>query len=110
MRCDTCRYWQMAETDWQAERVRFRRCEAVKEQWHITSAATAQISYPRRPYDEPAGSQIPPSRQAALDAYEAVKDDALREARAYVIDGSQYMAELWTGPDFFCAKFEEQPK
>lgn len=52
MRCDACRYWQMAETDWQAERVRFRRCEAVKEQWHITSAATAQISYPHRPFDD----------------------------------------------------------
>jgi len=62
---------------------------AVRERWRITDEATANMAY-----DDADASQFQTRRK-----------DALRAARAYVQDGSEYRAELFTAPDFFCALF-----
>lgn len=92
MRCDGCKHWkqQSDNEDWEAHGVGFGECLAVRERWRITDDAVKDMQYE---YDE--ASQFQTKRR-----------EALRTARAYVQDGSEYRAELFTGPDFFCALFE----
>lgn len=104
MRCADCRHWTVAERDWEAERAGFRLCKAVREQWKITG--NEGIPYPHRPPEEPWNAPTPPEREAAIEAYLERDAEAIRHERAYVVDGSEYRAELWTGPDFGCVKFE----
>lgn len=104
-RCDRCRHWVDDEDDWQAGRIGFKRCMAVRPRWKIETDANEGREYPCRPKSEPFLSPIPAERQARIDAWQAREDQAIAQERSYVIDGSEYRAELWTGPDFFCAKF-----
>lgn len=83
MRCDQCRHWQGDEHEWEAERAGFRKCEAVRPRWIIMDEAGEK-------------------RVADVDQ----RVEALKASCAYVQDGSEYRADLFTGPDFFCALFE----
>lgn len=89
--CSTCRFWSENEHDWTANSVGFRTCKAVRERWDIQDEASRGLEW------DGEGS-----------AYEKARADALRAARAYVQDGSEYRADLVTGPDFFCALHEIQ--
>lgn len=96
MRCDQCRHW-LIETrpnygDWEAAEVGFGECKAVRERWIIQDDAGCGLD---RFSDEP----------NAEDRWIEARRTALRAARAYVQDGSEYRAELYTAPDFFCALF-----
>ncbi len=94
MRCDQCKHWKPEpdEFEWEAKEAGFRQCAAVRERWVIQDEA-ADLRKEHR------------SEEAYLEARKA----ALKAALAYVQDGSEYRAELFTTPDFFCALFEELP-
>lgn len=87
MRCDGCRHWTEEPEEWEAKAVGFRECRAVRERWRIQDDASSGIEW--------AGEED--------GAYMQARRDALKAARAYVQDGSEYMAQLYTAPDFFCA-------
>jgi hypothetical protein len=95
MRCDRCKHWDTkdAEVGWEAETVGFRECQAVRERWRIQDEANGDKHYPG-------------DDEEAEKAWATRRIEALRNSRAYVQDGSEYRAELVTGPDFFCALFE----
>jgi hypothetical protein len=80
MRCDQCQHWAPPE-EWEAKAAGFRRCLGVRERWKIEESVSSEK------YDH--------DREVA----------ALRAARAYVEDGSEYMAQMMTAPDFFCALY-----
>ena len=63
----------------------FGWCQAVRERWKICD-------------DEG-------NRSARTEAWRSAAQNALKNSRAYVEDGSEYHAALITGPDFFCALF-----
>lgn len=90
MRCDKCKHWPEKADDWEAEQAGMRECQAVRPRWDIADEASANLSK---------------NTDADEERYMAARRDALRNARAYVQDGSQYTASLWTMPDFFCALF-----
>jgi hypothetical protein len=98
MRCDQCKYWPEAATEWEAEEAGMRQCRAVRQRWDIADEASEALSKAigKDRYDE----------DAPEDKFVAVRKDALQNARAYVQDGSQFTASFWTMPDFFCALFQ----
>jgi hypothetical protein len=104
MRCDECRHWRKEGTeDWEAEAVGFGWCIAVRPRWHIQDEATKGIECEPDPEFEDWNPDSAPSPQS----YEGRQRAALAAAKAYVQDGSQYRAELYTAPDFFCALFAQ---
>lgn len=94
-RCDKCKYWAKSDGhDWQAKGSGMNWCKAVRERWIIEDDASRDM------------------KLASADRYSEytkARHAALREARAYVQDGSEYRAELVTAPDFFCALFQKLP-
>ena len=92
MRCDGCNHWDTKEVqpEWDADAIGFHKCKAVRERWEIQDEASKDLEW-----DSGEGNAFSKSRA-----------DALKASRAYVQDGSQYMADLVTGPDFFCALHE----
>ena len=86
--CSTCKFWGDGndEHDWTATGVGFKRCQAVRERWEIQDEASKGLEW-----DDDDGS-----------AYAKARADALRASKAYVQDGSEYRADLVTGPDFGC--------
>lgn len=97
MRCDQCKHWPEKADEWEAEQAGLRQCQAVRQRWTIADEASEELakSIGKHEWDT----------DAPGDQFEAVRRDALRGSRAYVQDGSQYTASLWTMPDFFCALF-----
>jgi len=79
----------------------FRKCVAVRARWDIQDEATAGV--PKYPDNEPTVEIL---YDDVGERWAKAMTEAFRKERAFVQDGSQYIAELWTGPDFFCAKFE----
>jgi hypothetical protein len=69
-----------------------RRCLAIRERWKIADEASEGIEYSRED-----------------DTFLNVRRKALADAKAFVQDGSQYCAELVTGPDFGCVLHEPAP-
>lgn len=92
MRCNQCVHWKKDSDneEWEAKLAGFGECLAVRERWRIQEDATKGLAN----YEE---------RREGV--YMKAQKAALQKARAYVQDGSQYRAELFTGPDFFCALF-----
>lgn len=99
MRCDLCIHWHVHD-QWETQSAGFRRCGAVRERWRIEDEAVGDID--RFPEDEPTTEHC--SEEVGVRWLEA-HQRAFQSARAYVQDGSDYTAELLTGPDFFCALF-----
>ena len=98
MRCDQCRYWMDEEqSTWESRLSGMHLCGGVRERWRITEDVT-----PWHERDEPDDESL------ELESWEADIGKALSDARAYVEDGSQYKAYLWTAPGFFCALFQEK--
>lgn len=92
MRCDGCKHWQ-ADSDnqeWEARKAGFGECLAVRQRWTIMDEASDRLAR---------------DTEADKEQYETVRIEALKASRVYVQDGSQYRAELYTAPDFFCALF-----
>lgn len=89
MRCDECRHWkkESENEEWEAKMAGFGECLGVRERWRIQDEATKNLEWD----------------DAEDGAYMKAQREALQAARAYVQDGSQYRAELFTAPDFFCA-------
>lgn len=89
-RCDSCRHWDTEEPlDWVQERAAFRRCLAVQMRCKIEDSVQTHLTGKERM---------------------AIEIEAIKAARAYVVDGSSYYAALITGPDFHCALFEANMK
>ncbi len=91
MRCDSCKHWSDNAEEWEAKDIGFRQCMAVRERWVIQDEA---------PRWHPVGVD---EHRGKFDHYQKIRRDTLAASRAYVQDGSEYRAELITGPDFFCA-------
>ena len=96
MRCDQCKHWfvetRRGYSEWEAKAVGFGECKAVRQRWTIQDDASRDLD---RWADD-----------AAEDRWTEARRNALKAARAYVQDGSEYRAELYTAPDFFCALYE----
>lgn len=103
LRCDRCTHWE-APDDWEPARAGFRRCAAIKERWTITEAAVSDLPWPGGPHIK--FDENDQTTDAAWNAYHGAQMQALQREKAYAQDGSDYRANLYTGPDFFCAKFE----
>jgi hypothetical protein len=107
MRCDSCKHWQNASDneEWEARHAGFGECKAVRERWRIMDEASDASAKPKgwaaddSDWDE-WGDSPPPA-----DSFVGVRIAALKAARAYLQDGSEYRAELFTAPDFFCALY-----
>lgn len=98
--CSTCRHWKLEGTqDWEAERAGFGECLAVRERWAITGEVGGYRVSLEYDYEDMTPAERIESKMEERTA-------ALRAARAYVQDGSEYRAELFTGPDFFCALYD----
>ena len=91
-RCDQCKHWknESDNQEWEALSAGFGECLGVRERWVIQDEASEGIPYDGK--DE--------------GAFSRSRREALKAARAYVQDGSQYRAELFTAPDFFCALYD----
>lgn len=100
MRCDRCKHWPDKADEWEAEQAGLRHCKAVRARWDIADEASEAAGL--------AGTRD--DSEEAEEKFMAVRREALHKARAYVQDGSQYTASLWTRPDFFCALFTEAKK
>lgn len=103
MECRTCQHWKPTGTeDWTAEGVGFGECLGVRERWRIQDEASDKNpdAKPDEDFWEWEAGKVP-----TPGSREAVRRDALLAARAYVQDGSEYRAELFTAPDFFCALY-----
>jgi len=89
MRCDLCKHWKKDSDneEWESKSAGFGECLAVRERWRIVDDGV-------------------PRDTKFEDGYTEKVGEALKSARAYVQDGSEYRAELFTAPDFFCALFE----
>jgi len=96
IRCDRCQHWQKdsKNEEWEARGAGFGECEGVRERWRITDEAVLGLRW-----DQDGGS---------AEEFNVKTTAALKRSRAYVQDGSQYRAELFTAPDFFCALFMEK--
>lgn len=101
MRCSQCKHWKPDDgQDWEATRAGFRECSAVRERWRITEDAVGGFE------KWPGGPGVDWENDAGALAYKKAQTDALKAHRAFVQDGSEYRAELYTAPDFFCALFD----
>ena len=96
MRCDTCKHWSAPVTEidedmpgWEADKVGYRKCNAVRERWEIMDEAGSRHMI----------------GVSDTDAWQAARIAALAASKAFVQDGSEYMAQLVTAPDFFCALY-----
>lgn len=102
VRCVECAHWRKGSDneEWEASRAGFGECTAVRERWRIMDEASQGMAYGFGDAETAYDGTEPPAH-----GYTAVRIAALRKARAYVQDGSEYHAELFTAPDFFCALF-----
>lgn len=97
--CSECKHWALASSntfgaefnDWTATEIGFGKCKAIRARWAVQ--------------DEAAIVGLHTSSEGFL----AIRRDALKAARAYVQDGSEYHAELVTGATFSCALAERKP-
>ena len=92
-RCATCRLWSTDDETigWTGPSIGMRPCRAVRQKWTIMDEANNG----QRFADENA-----PDEADALFIKNRI--DALKAAKAYVQDASEYFAQLVTGPDYSC--------
>lgn len=105
MRCDECAHWRKGSDnqEWEAGRAGFGECVAVRERWRIMDGASEGLAWGTNEAEWDEYGDAPPP----ADSFTGVRIAALKRARAYVQDGSEYRAELFTSPDFFCALFAQ---
>lgn len=91
MRCDQCKHWKSGSDNeqWEARSAGFGECLGVRERWKIMDEASECIEWD----------------DAEDGKFQSTRIQALKSHRAYVQDGSEYHAELFTAPDFFCALY-----
>lgn len=83
MRCDSCKHWgREDDTHDQAQVLGVRKCWSAVELWEASewNADSDRVAKPE-----------------------------YSDQKMFVMDGSSYMASLFTKPDFFCAHFEQKP-
>ncbi|WP_156387782.1 hypothetical protein [Methylobacterium sp. Leaf399] len=85
MRCDACRHWGNEVTHVELGFM-LRECNAVPMLWDATE-------YKRADDEDPC-------------SYGRVLLDEYKNTMAFVQDGSDYKALVYTKPEFFCANFE----
>jgi hypothetical protein len=112
VRCDTCQHWKKDEQEenHRVKSVGFHECGAIREPWVIENEATKDLPWPGGPhlkwkYDPELGIDV--TDDAAYNAYQQREIEAVKTEQAFVSDASQYRAELYTAPDFFCARYEQ---
>jgi hypothetical protein len=90
LRCDKCKHWTQERTvghyGYRAV-AELGECTKAVQLWDATEWASQDVDNP--------------------DSYtiRGIKPD-LADQMSFVQDGSDYMASLWTKPQFFCAHFE----
>lgn len=94
-RCATCKFWCANDglVGWEGQSAGMRECKRARERWVIMDEANA-------------GQKYPDDNDNAEEAWGQRRVDALRQAKLYVQDGSEYHAELVTAPDFGCVLHE----
>jgi hypothetical protein len=105
MRCDECAHWRKDSDNqqWEPSRAGFGECVGVRERWRIMDEASEGLAWGSGEEGlDPYSDELP------AESFTMVRIAALKAARAYVQDGSEYHAELFTAPDFFCALWAAQ--
>ena len=102
-RCDECQHWLInsPNEEWEAKGAGFGQCCGILERWRIMDDPLEEIAYETDPAVKLSGEE-------AENYVLAQRLQNLKDARAYVQDGSQFRADLFTAPDFFCALFERK--
>ncbi len=87
MRCDTCQFWDPKNTDavFDTDGLDLGRCDKAMQLWDASEWS----------YDDD-GERV---LRTAKDAGQMM----------FVQDGSDYRADLYTKPGFFCAHFTAKP-
>lgn len=98
-RCDGCAFWVEDNSDWRGSSFGFRKCSVII---HFDKLEDAAEEAWRKENPSLCGDD------ASEDLMVAATDVIIKATKAYTIDGSNYVAELWTGPDFGCVKWEAQ--
>lgn len=108
MRCDQCRHWGKSDR-WDLIAAKMGTCAAIKPGWRIADQASMDIPYTHEKPDEWDeewnAAKIDPG-----DRYMRARSMALAAEKATLWDGSEYIAEICTTGDFFCAKFDAGDK
>ncbi len=93
MPCSDCKHWKDPD-DWYADKMHFRQCGRIAPRWKIEDKVPESIRDNR--YDS----------ESAEQAYDRAEMEVFAREAAYVIDGSQYVAELHTAGTFSCSLHE----
>lgn len=102
MKCETCVYW--TDTDeWEAKAAGMKLCEGIKERWVIEDECTALLE--KYPDNEPT---VEVNWDDVGERWLEAHRRGFEKEKAFVQDASQYKAELYTRPEFFCAKYKEK--
>lgn len=90
-RCATCKHWSADDetVGWEGSSIGMRQCTAAKTRWDLMDGANG-------------GDRHIPDDEGAEVIWIRNRVEALRKARVYVQDGSEYRAEMITGSDFGC--------
>lgn len=89
MKCENCKYWTDKDSydDWDIDQEKkdmgLRRCSKAMELFEATEWRDVNGDYRRAPKPQ------------------------FEDQKFFVQDGSDYKAEMFTKPDFFCAHFED---
>lgn len=110
--CTTCRHWmpavdpddELAEyrshNDWQAEKIGYRKCMRIIARWKHQDKVDPTLQQKWR-----SGGA---TDKSATEAYWKAVEEAVVASKAYVQDGSEYVADMFTAPDFGCVLHETQ--
>lgn len=99
-RCETCKHWLNTDA-WDVKSAGLKRCNAVRPKWKVEDDIPEEVSREGKwSYEGDEGPLALAWQAATLKAFSA--------ARAVVNDGSQYIAELLTRPDFGCVLHEDK--
>jgi hypothetical protein len=90
--CRECRFWRDPVVAYRCSDVGFKECFAIKSRQDIEDEAGLTEEEKLKGYD--------------WELQEKKELAAIRAAGAYTVDASDYYSALFTGPEFYCCRFE----
>jgi hypothetical protein len=97
MPCQTCSYWTPQN--------QFGQCTKILPKWELEREITQSFIAQEKMTEEDSWAL-----KYEWPEHPLQKDfqSRMAQAKAYVVDGSSYIAELWTAPDFECNLHKER--
>ena len=102
MICKTCKFW--GDPDYDNGSDGTKQCIGIKMYSNLTYNLMDKCGQPKYVNDQQWKEYIESDRMDMVEKkYKELKDKTLKDAKAYVQDGSDYWAALFTQPNFGCA-------